>query len=112
MSQDIGNRRTCKLGSGCCSFSGGSFGRSGGLVAGVRVEDQVAHELAGDGVDDADVQVLDEQDDAGSLVKSADADVVQPVVVADGHRSGLIDAVVPDPVVGVGVAGLAGDGAV
>src|SRR6187401_1449388 len=33
-------------------------------------------ELSGDRVDDADVEVLDEQDDAGSLVGSADPDVV------------------------------------
>ena len=36
------------------------------------------------GVDDPDVQVLDEQDDVGSGVGSADADVVQSAVVADG----------------------------
>jgi hypothetical protein len=39
------------------------------------------------------VEVLDEQDDAGSGVGSADADVVQAAVVSDGHRAGLVDAV-------------------
>ena len=33
-------------------------------------------EFAGDGVDDADLEVLDEQDDVGSFVGSADADVL------------------------------------
>src|SRR4029079_7531343 len=51
--------------------------------------------------------VVDEQDDAGCGVGSADADVVQAAVVARGDRSGFGDAVGPDPVVGVGVAGLA-----
>ena len=48
-----------------------------GLVVAVGVDDQFAEEFAGGGVDDADVEVLDEQDDAGSGVGSADADVVQ-----------------------------------
>ncbi len=39
------------------------------------VDGELAEEFAGDGVDDADVEVLDEQDDVGSLVGSADADV-------------------------------------
>jgi hypothetical protein len=43
-------------------------------------------------------------------VGSADADVVESAVVTDGHGSGFVDAVVADPVVGVGVAGLAGHG--
>jgi hypothetical protein len=70
----------------------------------VWVQGEFADEFAGDGVDDADVEVLDEQDDAGSLVGSAHADVVQPAAVAQGERAGLVDAVVADPVVGVGVA--------
>ena len=43
-------------------------------------------------------------------VGSAHADVVQPAAVADGHRAGFVDAVVADPVVGVGVAGVAWEG--
>ena len=62
------------------------------------------------GVDDADVEVLDEQDDAGSGVGSADADVVESAVVAEGDGAGFVDAVVADPVVGVGVSGVAGQG--
>jgi hypothetical protein len=48
---------------------------AGGLVVAAGVEDQVAEELSGGGVDDADVQVLDEQEDVGSGVGSPDADV-------------------------------------
>jgi hypothetical protein len=59
-----------------------------GLVVLVRVEGKFAEELAGSGTDDADVQVLDEEKDAGSGVSPADADVVQSAVVAEGdaHR--------------------------
>jgi hypothetical protein len=79
VSQDIGNSRThgCGFGSfisGCrCGWS------SGALVALCRVEDEVAEQFAGGGVDDADVEVLDEDDDddAGSGVDSADADRVE-----------------------------------
>jgi hypothetical protein len=60
-------------------------------------------------VDDADVQVLDEQQDAGPGVGAAGADVVEPPVVAEGDFAGGIDAVGADAVVGVGVA-VAGDG--
>src|SRR5687767_7921004 len=90
MSQDIGDTRTCVCRSGCRSFlgfSGGAFGGSGGLVVAGGVEDQVAEEFAGGGVDDADLEVLDEQ----------------------GDRAGFVDAVVADPVVGGGVGGRAGE---
>jgi len=40
-------------------------------------------------------------------VGSSEADVVQTAVVAQGHRAGLVDAVVPNPLVGVGVRGRA-----
>ena len=52
----------------------------------VGVEDQFAEEFAGGGVDDADVQVLDEEQDAGSGVGPADADVVEASVVAEGDE--------------------------
>ncbi|MFL6144923.1 MAG: hypothetical protein ACJ72N_24040 [Labedaea sp.] len=48
------------------------------------VEDEFAEELAGGGVDDADVPVGDEQQDGGSGVGSADTDVVESAVVAQG----------------------------
>ena len=111
MSQDIGNTRTCECRSGCCSFlgsSGGAFGCSGWLVVACGVEGQFAQELAGGGVDDADLEVLDEQDDAGSGVGSPDADVVESAVVPQGDRAGFVDAVVADSFVGNGVGGGAG----
>ena len=61
-------------------------------------------QFAGGGVDDADVQVLDEHDDVGPGVGPADADVMQAAVVAQGDDAGVVDAVGPDPVVGVGGA--------
>ncbi len=71
------------------------------MVIAIGVEDQFAEELAGGGVDDAGLEVLDEQDDAGSGVGSSDADVVEATVVAQGHASGSVDGVVTDSVVGV-----------
>jgi hypothetical protein len=52
-------------------------------------------------VDDASVAVVDQGEDAGFGVGSADVDGVEPVVVAQGDLAGLVDAVVADPVVGV-----------
>jgi hypothetical protein len=65
--------------------AGGRAGRaSGGLVVAAWVEGEVAEEFAGFGVDDPDVQVLDEEQDAGLGVGPADADVVEPAAVAEG----------------------------
>ncbi len=61
-------------------------------------------------MDDADVQVLDEQQDVGSGEGSADADVVQSAVDAQRDAAGLVDLVVADPVVGVAGAADAGGG--
>jgi len=71
------------------------------LVVPGGVEGEVAEEFAGGGVDDSDVEVLDEDQDAGSVVDSADADVVQASVDAQGDRAGLVNAVGADAVVGV-----------
>jgi hypothetical protein len=46
-----------------------------GLVVAVEVDVEFAQEFAGGGVDDTDVMVLGEQQDVGSAVGSADADV-------------------------------------
>lgn len=73
------------------------------VVAG-GVEFELAQEFAGGGVDDADAEVLDQDDDVGSGVGSADADVVELAGVSQGDDAGGVDAVVADPVVGVGVA--------
>ena len=70
MSQDMPDTRTCGSRFGCLSFRGVL-----GLVVLAGIDDEVADELAGGGVDDADVEVLDEQDHAGAGVGSADADV-------------------------------------
>src|SRR5579875_3796142 len=67
-----------------------------------RVERELAEELAGGGVDDADVQVLDQHVDGGPGVGSADADVVEAAVVAEGELAVGVDAVGADAVVGVG----------
>jgi len=61
-----------------------------------------SHELAGGGVDDSDVQVLGEDQDAGSVAVSADPDVVQAPDDAQVYGAGLVDAVGADAVVSVG----------
>ena len=79
------------------------------MVALGCVEGELADEFAGGGVDDPDVAVGDEQDDAGSGVGSADADGVEPAAVAQGDLAGLVDSVLADAVVGV-VGAVAGSG--
>src|SRR5829696_6667848 len=89
----------CRAGCGC-----GLFGWAGwqpaGLVVPAGVQDQFAHQLTGVAVDDADVQVVDEQADRGAGEPGAEADVVQPAVVAHGHTAAAVDLVVSDPAVG------------
>ena len=65
------------------------------------VEGEVAQDFSGGGVDDGDVVVLGQDQDAGSVVVAADADVVQTAVDAQGDGSGLVDAVGTDAVMGV-----------
>ncbi len=79
------------------------------MVVLVGVEGEVAEDFARGGVDDADVEVVDEEHDVGSGALFADADVVESAVVAQGDVACFADAVVADAVVGV-VAGVAGDG--
>jgi hypothetical protein len=74
------------------------------LVVLAWVDDQVAKDLAGGGIDDGYVKVLDEQRDVGCGVGSPDADVAEPAGDAQGDASGLVDAVVADPMVSVGAA--------
>ncbi len=69
---------------------------------------EFAQELAGGGVDDADVQVLHEQQDARSGVGSADAEVVQAPGQTQGDATGLVDLVGADAV--GGTRGTAGGG--
>ena len=56
----------CRFGLLLC----GAGWTAGGLVVASWVDDQGAQDLAGGGVDDGDVEVLDEQDDVGSGVGS------------------------------------------
>jgi DNA-binding SARP family transcriptional activator len=83
MSRDIPDSRTPDSGFGWFRFSGsvGSSGSadgcSGAVVAAGRVDGEGAEDFAGGGVDDADVEVVDEHDDGGSVEVAADSDVVQ-----------------------------------
>jgi hypothetical protein len=87
------------VGSAICCLAGGAGWSSGALVALGGVEDELAEEFAGGRVDDADVVVLDEGEDVGSGVGSADADGVEPALVAQGDLAGFVDAVAPDSLV-------------
>ena len=69
------------------------------VIAGL-VEGQFADELAGVVVDDADVEVVDEQGDGGAGEVGAEAEVMQAGVVAEADGSPAVDLVVPDSVVG------------
>jgi hypothetical protein len=79
------------------------------LVVACGVDDEFAEEFAGGGVDDSDVEVVDEHDDAGAGVGSADADVVESAGDAEGEFAVGVDDVVADAVVGV-VAAVGGRG--
>ena len=80
-----------------------------GLVVAGGVEGEVAEHFAGGGVDDADVEVVDEGEDGLGGVGAADADVVHAPGSAEGDDAGLVHAVAPDAVVDAG-AGAAGCG--
>jgi hypothetical protein len=77
---------------------------SGGLVVPAGVEGELAEKLAGCPGDDADVQVLGEDEDLGSGVLAAGADVVELSGVAQGDGADGPDPVGADAVVGVGGA--------
>ena len=68
-----------------------------GLVVDGWVEDELADELAGGGVDDADVAAVDQHQDGGSGVGSAYSDVVESAVVAEGDFAVGVDDVAADP---------------
>ena len=63
-----------RLGLTFCGFE--LFVFSAGLVVAFRVDGQFAEEFSGGGVDDGDVEVVDEEFEVGSGVGSTDADVV------------------------------------
>ncbi|MFI1567565.1 hypothetical protein ACH4ZX_31815 [Streptomyces sp. NPDC020490] len=56
------------------------------------------------------MEIVDEQDDVGSGVGSSDAYVVEFAADAEGDQAGLVDAVVADAGVGVGVTAVGGPG--
>ena len=55
-------------------------------------------------MDDPDVEVLDEEDDGGSCVGPADADVEEAAALAEGDLALVVDDVAADTVVVVEVA--------
>jgi hypothetical protein len=99
-------------------FGCGSGWSAQALVALGGVEDEFAEKFAGGGVYDADVEVVDEHEDVGSGVGSADADGVELALVAQGDFAGLVDAVAAQPLVSLKIvlarfglrAGLVGGG--
>jgi hypothetical protein len=72
------------------------------LVVASGIEGEPADQLAGVGGEDPDVEIGDEQLDRPALVGPAEADVVQPAVVAKGDGAAGVDLVLADPEVGVG----------
>ena len=69
------------------------------LVVAVGVEGELAQEFAGVGVDDTDVEVGDEGEDALAAMFAAEADVAESAVVAQGHHPAVVDLVAADAVV-------------
>ena len=65
------------------------------LVVAGGVEGELSEEFAVLG-EDADIEVGDEEQDPGSGVASADSDVVELAVVAEGDSSHLVDAVLAE----------------
>jgi hypothetical protein len=70
------------------------------LVVLGRVELEFSEEFAVVG-EDPDVELVDQDQDVGAGVAAADADVVEPAVVAQGEHPAGVDLVVADAVVGV-----------
>jgi hypothetical protein len=66
------------------------------LIVAAGIEGEVANQLAGALVKDTDVQIGHEELDRPALVGSAQADVVQPAVVAKGDGAAGIDPVLAD----------------
>ena len=78
---------TCPATSFAFLGSLGAFLGAAGLVVAGWVEGQVAEEVALAG-DDPHVSVVGEHVDASAGQESAEADVVEPAVVAQGDRAG------------------------
>ena len=86
-------------------FSGCSDGPSGGLVGAGGVEGEGSDDLAGGGVEDADVEIGDEHDDGGSSPWPADADLVEATIVTERDLAGWVDDVTADAVMHVVASG-------
>ena len=93
MARTHGNVGSGHLSLGVCAADG--------LVALAGVEGELAEDLAGGAVEDGDVEVVDQEQDAGSGVGPADADGVEAAAVAQGDLAAGVDAVGADAVVGV-----------
>ena len=87
------------LGCGCRVPWRWAGGKAAGLEVPGRVEGEFADQLAGVAADDADVQVIDQEGDAGAAAGGAESDVVEPAVVAQRDGAAGIDGVVADSVV-------------
>jgi hypothetical protein len=72
------------------------------LVVAGGVEGEVSEQLAGGLVDDADLEVVDQEQDVGAGVGAADADVVESAGVAEGDGACFVDLVAADAAVVVG----------
>jgi hypothetical protein len=83
---------------GCRETSRTILGSSAGLVVLGGVDGEAAEELAVVG-DDPDVEVGDEEQDAGAGVGATEADVEEFAAVAEGDAAGLVDPVSADAVV-------------
>src|SRR5829696_6888942 len=81
-----------------------------GLIIHGWVEDELADDLAGGGMDDADVEAVDQHQDRGSGVGSADADVVESAVVAEAEFAVAVDDVAADPGLRLAIRGVRRDG--
>jgi hypothetical protein len=96
----LGRRSGCRVGCGRRGLLGWSGWQSAGLVIPAGVQDQLPDELSGVALDDANVQVVDQQSDRGAGESGAQANVVHPAVVSQGDAAAGIEPVLPDPVVG------------
>jgi hypothetical protein len=73
-----------------------------GLVVEAGVESELAQQLAGGGVDHADVLVVDQDSNPFVFVGASDSDVVHAGAEPEGDGAGVIDTVFADSPVSVG----------
>ena len=74
------------------------------LVGLGRIEGEGPEEFAGGRVDDADVEVFDEEQNGGSGVGSPDTDLDHRAVMTQRDLAGFVDFVAADARVAVGAA--------